>query len=77
MTLAALALPGAAAAQAGSAGDPGVVRRRLGGSAQTPNGDVALRASLKIQDGKLGGVIESSMGPIPIVASTFADGKLR
>ena len=46
------------------------------GSAQTPNGDVALRAAFKVEDGKLGGTIESSMGAITVVTSTFADGKL-
>jgi hypothetical protein len=76
MTLAVLALPGAAAAQTGQ---PVTLESYAGaweGSAQTPNGDVPLRATFKIQDGKLGGMIESSMGPIPVVASVFADGKL-
>jgi hypothetical protein len=46
------------------------------GSAQTPNGEVALRAAFKVQDGKLGGTIDSSMGVIAVVASALADGKL-
>jgi hypothetical protein len=76
MTLAVLALPGPAAAQAGQ---PVTLESYAGvweGAAQTPDGDVSLRATFTIQDGKLGGVIESSMGPIPVVASTLADGKL-
>ena len=76
MALAVLALPGVAAAQAGQ---PVTLESFAGaweGSAQSPNGEVSLRAVFKIQDGKLGGLIESSMGPIPVVASTFADGKL-
>lgn len=76
MTLAALGLPGIAAAQAGKAVTLESYAGVWEGTAQTPNGDVALRATFKIQDGKLGGAIESSMGPIPIVASAFADGKL-
>ncbi len=77
MTLvAALALPGGAA---GQAGQPVTLESYAGaweGTAQTPNGDVSLRATFRIQDGRLGGVIQSSMGPIPVVASAFADGKL-
>ena len=46
------------------------------GVAQTPNGDVPLRAAFKVQDGKLGGTIESSVGLITIVTSTFAGDKL-
>jgi hypothetical protein len=46
------------------------------GAAQSPNGDVSLRGELTYVDGKLGGVIESSMGRIPITAATLADDKL-
>ncbi len=76
MALAALQPPAAAAAQAAQ---PVTIESFAGaweGSAQTPNGDVSLRAAFKVQDGKLGGTIESSMGQITVVTSTFADGKL-
>ena len=76
MALAALQPPAAAAVQAAQ---PVTIESFAGaweGSAQTPNGDVSLRAAFKVQDGKLGGTIESSMGPITVVTSTFADGKL-
>ena len=76
MALAALQPPAAAAAQAAQ---PATLEAFAGvweGSAQTPNGDVSLRAAFKVQDGKLGGTIESSMGQITVVTSTFADGKL-
>jgi hypothetical protein len=76
MALAALALPGVAAAQAGQTTTLESYAGVWEGSAQTPSGDVSLRATFKIQDGKLGGLIESSMGPIPVAASSFADGKL-
>jgi len=76
MALAALQPPASAAAQTAQ---PATIESFAGaweGSAQTPNGDVSLRAAFKVQDGKLGGSIESSMGPITVVTSTFADGKL-
>jgi len=76
MALAALQPPAAAAAQAAQ---PATIESFAGvweGSAQTPNGDVSLRAAFKVQDGKLGGTIESSMGQIAVVTSTFAGGKL-
>ncbi len=46
------------------------------GTAQTPEGEAALKAVFAVADGKLGGTIESSMGPIGISSSSFADGKL-
>jgi hypothetical protein len=46
------------------------------GSAQTPNGEVALRSDFKVVDGKLSGSIESSMGPIPVVAAALTGDKL-
>jgi hypothetical protein len=46
------------------------------GAAQTPNGDLALRAELAFVDGKLGGAIESSMGRILITGASFTDDKL-
>jgi hypothetical protein len=76
MALAALQPPVAAAAQAAQ---PATIDAFAGvweGSAQTPNGDVSLRAVFSVQEGKLGGTIESSMGQITVVASAFADGKL-
>ena len=76
MALAALQPPAAAAAQTAQ---PATIEAFAGaweGSAQTPNGDVSLRAAFKVQDGKLGGTIESAMGQITVVTSTFADGKL-
>lgn len=76
LALAALAWPAAAVAQAAQ---PVTLESFAGaweGSAQTPNGDVSLRSSFKVQDGKLTGAIESSMGPIPVVDSALADGKL-
>ena len=72
----ALALPGSAAAQAAQ---PITLQAFSGlweGVAQTPNGDVQLRAAFTVQDGKLGGTIDSSMGMIAIVTSAFADEKL-
>jgi len=76
VALAAAALPGVTAAKVAQ---PITLESYAGaweGAAQTPNGDVSLRATFKIQDGRLGGLIESSMGPIPVVASALADGKL-
>ncbi len=76
MALAALQPPAAAAAQAAQ---PATIDAFAGvweGSAQTPNGDVSLRAVFSVQEGKLGGAIESSMGQITVVTSAFADGKL-
>jgi len=76
MALAAAVLPEVAAARAAQ---PITFESYVGaweGAAQTPNGEVSLRATFKMQDGKLGGLIESSMGPIPVVASALADGKL-
>jgi hypothetical protein len=46
------------------------------GAAQTPNGEASLRAALTWTDGKLGGVIESSLGPIQVTGASLADGKL-
>jgi hypothetical protein len=46
------------------------------GSAQTPNGDLSLRAELTFADGKLGGAIESSRGRIQITGAFFTDDKL-
>ena len=46
------------------------------GTAQTPQGDAALKAVFAVADGKLGGTIESSMGPIGISSSSLVDGKL-
>jgi hypothetical protein len=76
MALAALQPPAVAAAQAAQPATLDAFAGLWEGSAQTPNGDVSLRAAFKVQDGKLGGTIESSMGPITVVTSTFADGKL-
>jgi hypothetical protein len=76
MALAALAWPAPASAQGSQPVTLGSFAGVWEGSAQTPNGDVSLRATFKVEDGKLAGAIESSMGPIPIVNSAFADGKL-
>ena len=46
------------------------------GTAQTPEGEAALKALFVVAEGKLAGTIESSMGPIGISSSSFADGKL-
>jgi hypothetical protein len=76
LALAALAWPAAAVAQGAQ---PVTLESFAGaweGSAQTPNGDVSLRSTFKVQDGKLTGAFESSMGPIPITSSAFAEGKL-
>ena len=75
MVVAALALPAAAA----QSGQPVTLESFSGaweGVAQTPNGDVPLRAAFKVQDGKLLGTIESSVGLITIVTSAFAGDKL-
>ena len=71
--------PPAGAAAAAQAAPQGTIESFAGaweGAAQTPNGDVSLRAAFKVQDGKLAGTIESSMGPIAVVASAFAEGTL-
>ena len=72
--------PPATATAAVQASQPVTIESFAGaweGSAQTPNGDVSLSAAFKVQDGKLGGTIESSMGQITVVTSAFADGKLK
>ena len=46
------------------------------GSAQTPNGDVALKVEFTLTDGKLASTIESSMGPMPVSSTTLTDDKL-
>ena len=76
LVFAAMALPGAAAAQSTR---PLTIESFAGtweGSAQTPDGEVALRATFAVKDGKLGGGIESSLGAIPVVASALANGTL-
>jgi len=71
----AAAVPGLSLAQA-----PPVTLESLAGpwegTAQTPEGEAALKAVFAVADGKLGGTIESSMGPIGISSSSLADGKL-
>ncbi|MFO7692633.1 MAG: hypothetical protein R6V57_06065 [Vicinamibacterales bacterium] len=72
MVLAVLGLPGVAAAQAAQ---PATLESFAGaweGSAQTPNGEVSLRAAFKVQEGKLTGTIESSMGLIAVVSSALS-----
>jgi len=63
-----------------SAQAPAVTLASLAGAwegvAQSPNGEVALQAEFKVQDGKLGGVIQSSLGVIPIVSASLAEDKL-
>lgn len=76
MALAAVGLPGVAAAQGGQ---PVTLESFAGaweGSAQTPNGDVSLRSDFKVADGKLTGTIQSSMGPIPVAAAALTGEKL-
>jgi hypothetical protein len=76
MALAAVAAPGVVAAQSGQ---PRTLDSFVGvweGSANTPNGDVALRSVFKVENGKLGGTIESSMGAIPVVSTAIAGDKL-
>jgi hypothetical protein len=46
------------------------------GTAQTPNGPVNLKATFTLTDGKLGGTVESSLGPIAVQSASYADGKL-
>ena len=72
----AVALPGSAATQAAQPVTLQAFSGAWEGAAQTPNGEVALRAAFNLQDGKLGGTIDSSMGQISIVTSAFADDKL-
>jgi hypothetical protein len=76
MALAALQPPASAAVQAAQPATLEAFAGAWEGSAQTPNGDVSLRSAFQVQDGKLAGTIESSMGQITVVTSTFADGKL-
>lgn len=72
----AVALPGSSAAQAAQPVTLQAFSGAWEGVAQTPNGEVPLRAAFKVQDGKVGGTIDSSMGIISIVTSAFADDKL-
>ena len=68
---------GSGSGPGGAAGDARVLRRRLGRRRRRrPTETCALRAAFKVQDGKLGGTIESSMGAITVVTSAFADDKL-
>ena len=76
MVLAAVGLPAVAAARLGQ---PVTLESFTGaweGSAQTPNGEVALRSDFKVVDGKLTGKIESAMGPIPVTAAALTGDKL-
>jgi len=76
MVLAAVGLPAVAAARPVQ---PVTLESFTGaweGSAQTPNGEVALRSDFKVVDGKLTGSIESSMGPIPVAAAALTGDKL-
>jgi hypothetical protein len=76
MVLAVVALPAGAAAQAAP---PVTLESFVGvweGAAQTPNGDVTLKSAFKVEGGKLVGLIESSMGPIPVASAALADDKL-
>ena len=76
MVMAAMALPGMAA---GQAAQPATLESFAGvweGAAQTPNGDVTLRSEFKVADGKLAGMIQSSMGPIPVSAASVQADKL-
>ena len=72
----AVALPGSAPALAAQPVTLQAFSGTWEGAAQTPNGEVALRAAFNVQDGKLGGTIDSSMGLISIVTSAVADDKL-
>ncbi|MGE5198159.1 MAG: hypothetical protein ACM3H9_00870 [Rhodospirillaceae bacterium] len=76
LALTALAIPAAARAQSGQAVTLDSYAGVWEGAAQTPNGEVALHAAFKVQNGKLAGTIDSSLGTLPIVDSAFADGKL-
>ena len=76
MVLAAVGLPAVAAARPVQ---PVTLESFTGaweGSAQTPNGEVALRSDFKVVDGKLTGKIESAMGPIPVTAAALTGDKL-
>jgi len=76
IAVAATALPGAAAARAAQ---PVTLESFAGaweGSAQTPDGEVSLRASFKVVDGKLVASIESSLGVIPVTAAALTGDKL-
>ena len=46
------------------------------GVAQGPNGDVSLHVELAVQDGKLGGFIDSSMGRIAILSAALTEDRL-
>jgi hypothetical protein len=76
LVLAAMAGTAAAEGRDGQAAALASLEGVWEGSAQTPNGEVSLRATLKIQDGKLGGTIESSLGVIPITAGVLDGDKL-
>ena len=43
------------------------------GAAQTPNGDVTLKVEFTIKEEKLAGMIESSMGPMPVTTVTLTE----
>ena len=46
------------------------------GTAKTPDGQVTLKATFTLTDGKLGGTVESSLGPVAIQSASLVDGKL-
>lgn len=82
LVLAGMFAAGSAGVAAGqSAAAPAVTLESLAGvwggsAAQTPNGEVPLRVEFKLQDGRLSGVIESSLGVIPIVSASLVEDKL-
>lgn len=76
MGLAACALPAVAKAQPAQAVTLESFAGVWTGSAQTPSGEASLKAAFKVENGKLDGTIESSLGPIPVTAAAITEDKL-
>ncbi|HOG29669.1 MAG TPA: hypothetical protein PLN93_13910 [Vicinamibacterales bacterium] len=77
---ASLVLAAASAAADGIQAQPPAALESLAGTwegaAQTPDGEAVLKAVFTVVDGKLSGVIESSLGPIAVGTAMLADAKL-
>ena len=79
VTLIACFVAGAALPGAAQVPSPGTAESVVGpweGTAQTPDGPVTLKAAFTLTDGKLGGTVESSLGPIAVQSVSYANGKL-
>jgi hypothetical protein len=61
----------AQAAQTGTALKPEAIAGKYEGTASTPDGDIAVKADLKAEQGMLTGTIDSAQGPVLITGSTI------